>query len=59
MAISSDFANGMYNSCKDVQFPSNNQKVNVVLLLIAIVCLLPSVTIPRNAVPKLLQGFVM
>ena len=25
-AVSTDFAYGMYNSCKDVQMPSNNQK---------------------------------
>lgn len=27
VAVSSYFADGMLESCKDVQFPSNNQKV--------------------------------
>lgn len=27
VAVSPEFADGLYNSCKDVQFPSNNQKV--------------------------------
>jgi len=41
VVLSSNFANGLFESCKDVQFPSNNQKVRYTLY--SILCILYSV----------------